>query len=139
MDRPSSAKWERARDVALGLPEAWEDHPWDEVVAKVGKKIFVFLGRPNLDPQSVTVKLTESHDHALTIPGASPAGYGLGKAGWVNVPIGPLDEDLVGDWIEESYRNVATKNLVAKLDASGGARSRPADSPPSANRTRGPD
>jgi predicted DNA-binding protein (MmcQ/YjbR family) len=116
--RRSDAKWERLRKLAVGLPEAWEDHPWEEVVAKVGKKVFVFLGRPTtLDPQSVTVKLTESHNHALSIPGAAPAGYGLGKAGWVTLPIRAVDEELVADWIEESYRNVAPKKLAAQLDA----------------------
>ncbi|HCO04282.1 MAG TPA: dGTPase, partial [Actinobacteria bacterium] len=32
------------RTFALGLPEAYEDHPWGESVAKVNKKVFVFLG-----------------------------------------------------------------------------------------------
>ena len=32
------------RAFAFGLPEAWEDHPWGESVAKVGKKVFVFFG-----------------------------------------------------------------------------------------------
>src|SRR5688572_7972693 len=32
------------REFALGLPEAKEDFPWGERVAKVNKKVFVFLG-----------------------------------------------------------------------------------------------
>jgi predicted DNA-binding protein (MmcQ/YjbR family) len=108
-------KWENARNHALGLPEAWEDHPWGEVVAKVGKKVFVFLGLPDADPVRVCVKLTDSHQHAMSILGAEPAGYGLGRSGWVLVPVRPVEVDLLRDWVEESYRNVAPKRLIAKL------------------------
>ena len=54
-------------------------------VAKVNKKVFVFLGIADGSyPLGVTVKLKDeaAHAHALTSPGAEPAGYGLGKAGW---------------------------------------------------------
>jgi predicted DNA-binding protein (MmcQ/YjbR family) len=97
---------------ALSLPGAWEDHPWGETVAKVRTKIFVFLG-----PERLTVKLEESHEHALSIDGAVPTGYGLGRAGWVTVPVAGVPVDVLRDWIEESYRIVAPKRLVAELDA----------------------
>lgn len=103
---------------ALALPEAVEDHPWNETVAKVRKKVFVFFGGdPSRD--RITVKLVESHGHALSIDGAEPSGYGLGKAGWVTVPVDAegVDHDLLSDWIEESYCIVAPKRLVATLDA----------------------
>jgi predicted DNA-binding protein (MmcQ/YjbR family) len=105
-------------DFALSLPEAVEDHPWNETVAKVRRKVFVFFGG---DPawHRITVKLVESHGHALSIEGAEPSGYGLGKAGWVTVRVDTegVDHDLLCDWIEESYRIVAPKRLVAALDA----------------------
>lgn len=68
-------KWEKARDQALGLPEAVEEHPWGETVAKVDKKVFVFLGTDDGSyPLRVTVKLTDetAHAHALPCPGAEP-------------------------------------------------------------------
>ena len=55
---------------ALSLPESWEDHPWGETVAKVGAKVFVFLGG-----ERITVKLDESHAHASSRSrAASPPG-----------------------------------------------------------------
>jgi predicted DNA-binding protein (MmcQ/YjbR family) len=109
--------WERLHDFALELPEAWEDHPWGEVVVKVRKKVFVFLGHPDGSEPGLSVKLTESHQHALSVPGATPTGYGLGKAGWVSLPLAGNEADLLEEWIEESYRNVAPKTLSRQLDS----------------------
>ena len=79
-------------------------------------KVFVFLG-PSTS-RRMTVKLDESHGHALSIDGAEPTGYGLGKSGWVTVPLTAkgVGKTLVRDWIEESYRIVAPKRLVERLD-----------------------
>ncbi|KUN61748.1 dGTPase [Streptomyces canus] len=115
--------WEKVREFALGLPGTTEEFPWGETVAKVNKKVFVFLGVSDGSyPMGVTVKLkdAEAHAHALTSPGAEPAGYGLGKAGWVRVPLaekGSPAADLLCDWVEESYRAIAPKRLIAELDA----------------------
>ncbi len=105
---------------ALSFPGAVEDHPWGESVAKVNGKIFVFFGTGEGEDPGISVKLDESLEQALTVPGASPTAYGLGKAGWVSVPLKaapPLD--VLKDWVEESYRRVAPKKLVKELD--GGA------------------
>lgn len=109
------------RDYALSLPEAFEDFPWDgDAVVKVNKKIFVFLGvteptekyRPRFG-----VKLNTAHGHALSVPGAAPSGYGLGRSGWVTVPFeADLPAfDVLQDWVEESYRLVAPKRLSKLL------------------------
>jgi predicted DNA-binding protein (MmcQ/YjbR family) len=107
------------RTFALSFPRATEDFPWGERVAKVTGKIFVFLGHDErTGPPFMTVKLAESHGHALALEGAGPTGYGLGRAGWVNVPLHAegVTLDLLRDWIEESYRIVAPRRLVAELD-----------------------
>ena len=105
---------------ALSLPGAWEDHPWEEDVVKVGKKIFVFLG--GAGSAGMAVKLRESHAGALGVRDAKPTAYGLGKSGWVDVPFGSRTPVAVlKDWVEESYRLVATKTLVKELDARGAA------------------
>jgi predicted DNA-binding protein (MmcQ/YjbR family) len=123
-------KWEKVREFALGLPGAVEPRggaayrysPWGESVAKVNKKVFVFLGVDDGSyPMGVTLKLKDeaAHAHALTSPGAEPAGYGLGKAGWVRIPLaekGAPAAELLCDWVEESYRVIAPKRLIAELD-----------------------
>ncbi|MEV4918736.1 MmcQ/YjbR family DNA-binding protein [Streptomyces tirandamycinicus] len=120
--RAALAKWEKVRSFALGLPGAGEEFPWGDTVVKVNKKIFVFLGvTDGSHPLGVGVKLTDevSHAHALSCPGAEPSGYGLGKAGWVRVPLagkGAPAAELLCDWVEESYRTVAPKKLIAELD-----------------------
>jgi predicted DNA-binding protein (MmcQ/YjbR family) len=113
---------------ALRFPGAWEDHPWGENVAKVGKKVFVFLGVPDPEGEQmiVCVKLPHSGLRALDLPFTEPAGYGLGKSGWVAARIGPQDEPdvaLLEAWIEESYRAIAPKKLARELDQAEPARS----------------
>ena len=65
------------------------------------------------------MKLEESHAHALSIDGAERTGYGLGASGWVTVPLRAegVKIALLRDWVEESYRIVAPKRLLAELDA----------------------
>jgi predicted DNA-binding protein (MmcQ/YjbR family) len=63
--------------------------------------------------------LGESHGHALSIEGSQPTGYGLGKSGWVTIPLGSagLRYDLLCDWVDESFRRVAPKRVIAERDA----------------------
>ncbi|HEX4429623.1 MAG TPA: MmcQ/YjbR family DNA-binding protein [Frankiaceae bacterium] len=103
---------------ALSLPEAWEDYPWGESVAKVRKKVFAFFGvGDGTHPAGLTVKLPESGDHALSLPEGSPTGYGLGRSGWVTIGLSSTlpPMDVLTDWIMESYRALAPKSLAAKL------------------------
>ena len=102
---------------ALGFPETWEDHPWGERVVKVGKKVFVFFGLPS-DRLHLWVKLPVSGPMALAQPFCRPATYGMGQHGWVAVDLAPEDEvplDVLRDWVDESYRAIAPRRLVATL------------------------
>ena len=69
---------------------------------------------------AMSVKLRDSQDQALAIPGAEPTGYGLVRSGWVTIPfrtkLPPLG--VLTDMVEESYRLVAPKRLVRDLDES---------------------
>jgi predicted DNA-binding protein (MmcQ/YjbR family) len=105
-------------DLALKMPGAYEDHPWGEHVAKVDKKIFVFLGTDGSERPGFGVKLRESHEQAMGGEGITQMGYGLGKAGWVWVVLAETDipHEVLEDWVEESYRNVALKRRIAELD-----------------------
>ena len=113
---------DQVRDFSLGLPGAYEDFPWGERVTKVNKKVFVFLGMDEGDAPGCSVKLKESHAEAMMVPGAEPTGYGLGRAGWVSLPLhGDIPPvEVILDWVEESYRTVAPKRLIAELDQQGG-------------------
>lgn len=112
----------KVREAALAYPGTTEEFPWGERVIKVKGKVFVFLGRdePGADV-GYSVKLPHSGDAALSLPFCAPTGYGLGKSGWVsatfpggkNVPL-----PLLLEWLDESYRAVAPKKLLAELEAS---------------------
>ena len=111
--------FEKLRDYALSLPDAWEDHPWGESVAKIRKKVFVFFGVEQ--PKTgifLCVKLPESATYVLAEDWAEPAGYGLGKADWVYIkfekrPTVSLAQ--LKEWIDESYCAVAPKTLAKQV------------------------
>jgi predicted DNA-binding protein (MmcQ/YjbR family) len=91
--------------------EAWGDHP----TFRVNGKNFVFCDG---SATSLTVKLPKDEAAAVvaTEPGAEPAGYGLGRHGWVAVPVA-ADADngrwaLVREWVRTSYTLVAPKKLA---------------------------
>jgi predicted DNA-binding protein (MmcQ/YjbR family) len=109
----------RLRAHALTFPEATEEFPWGERAIKVRAKAFLFL-RADGAGVSFSVKLPTSAADALELPYAEPTQYGLGKHGWVTFKVdatrdAPLPAFIA--WIEESYRAVAPKKLVAALDA----------------------
>ena len=100
----SVRKWDVLREFALGLPCATEDFPWG--------------GTRDAEDHAVAVKLTDSYEHAVALAHAVPTGHsGLGQWGWLTVRLSAADEDLLCDWVDESYLNQATKKLIAELDA----------------------
>ena len=121
--RTDATTIDELEQFALSLPEAWADAPWGDRVVKVAKKIFVFLSSAGAEQPGLTVKLPDSRDHALSFEGSVLPGYGLGKHGWVTIHVDgvPKDErEVLFDFVEESYRAVAPKTLVKKLDANPG-------------------
>ena len=108
------------RDYAMSYPQTTEDHPWGHIAIKVKGKVFLYLGgEKDMKELSLTVKLPQSRDMAVDLPFAEPAGYGMGKHGWVSARFAKVSEvplPLLKQWVDESYRAVAPKKLVATLE-----------------------
>jgi predicted DNA-binding protein (MmcQ/YjbR family) len=109
------------REAALRYPDATQHEPWDHYAIKVRAKTFVFLADGE-EGFSVSCKLTGLRAEAKTLPFAEPTGYGLGRSGWMTASFPePADAPiaLLLQWIDESYRVIAPKKLVAVLDGGG--------------------
>jgi predicted DNA-binding protein (MmcQ/YjbR family) len=95
---------ERIRELALSLPETYEDWPWGHPVFKVGdNKMFAAMS-DGADPVTLTVKVTpEEREIALHIPYVSVARY-VGRYGWVTAEVSD-EESLENalEWLRESY------------------------------------
>ena len=110
------------RAFGLAYLGAHTKSPWpDHLDLAVKDKTFAYLSLEG-QPFHISCKLPASCTDALAFPWAKPAGYGLGKSGWVAASFEPGDEipvDLFKEWLDESYRAQAPKKLVAALVASG--------------------
>ena len=105
--------------AAAAYPGASADFPWGDRVAKVDGKVFVFLGADETTEPSVSVKLPRSAHYALSLASCRPTSHGLGKADWVTIRLGQPsspDDELLLEWLEESYRARAGRRNLALLD-----------------------
>lgn len=103
--RPAEAA-ARIREVALSLPEAYEDEPWGDPVFKVaGNRMFAAMSADEAALR-LTVKLTaEEREIASLLPYVSKARY-VGRYGWVTAEV--TDEETleaVLEWLRESSGN----------------------------------
>jgi len=108
------------RKFALSLPEATEGTSCNNAAFKAGSKNFFFLGEKG-GGFNAMLKLTETDSikEAEQLERSQPDVFGVGKAGWVSCKFSPEDKapvDVLERWILESYRALAPKKLVAKLD-----------------------
>ena len=106
---------------ALGYPEATEEFPWGDRVVKVKGKVFVFMGSGG-DAVGISVKLPLSGEDVLALSFTERTRYGLGQHGWVTARFeadAVIPIELLKTWVDESYRAVAPKRLVAQLPADG--------------------
>jgi predicted DNA-binding protein (MmcQ/YjbR family) len=104
----------------LGKPGAWQDEPWEgDVVAKVGPKIFVFLGGG-----SVGLKCGANREEADELVDTYPddvtkMAY-IGRAGWNTVRLGgAVPDDEILELVDASYETVVAKLPKRQRPASG--------------------
>lgn len=97
----------RLRTAALALPGAWEDSPWDgDTVAKVGDKIFAFLGRESVGVKSARSR-SEADEWLFRYPDDASVMAYIGRHGWNTLrTTGAIDEDELLEAIETSYEIV---------------------------------
>jgi predicted DNA-binding protein (MmcQ/YjbR family) len=111
----------RLERIVARLPEAerldiaeWGNHP----TFRVRGKNFVFC---DVDALHLSLKLPKEEAEALvaTDPRVEPAGYGLGRHGWVAITLDrPLDADgwqELEEWVRTSYTLVAAKRLAGRV------------------------
>jgi predicted DNA-binding protein (MmcQ/YjbR family) len=106
----------------LEKPGAWADEPWEgDVVAKVGSKIFAFLGAgapsgegPAGEPATIGLKCGTTRDAAdewlLRYPDDASVTPYIGRFGWNSLRIGGVipDGELL-EALDASYQAVLSK------------------------------
>ena len=105
-------------DYCLGKPGAWQDEPWEgDVVAKVGDKIFAFLGNET----AIGLKCGDRETADLLLDryqgAASKMAY-IGKHGWNTFQLnGTIAPDEIKELIDTSYDLIVAKLPKSKRPA----------------------
>jgi predicted DNA-binding protein (MmcQ/YjbR family) len=105
------------RAICLALPDTKETLTWGQPHFRVGEKIFAGCGE---EKGRVVIGFKLDMDHADAViqdPRFWRAPY-VGHKGWVSMDAGGVDDwDEVRPLVMESYRLIAPRRTVAKLDA----------------------
>jgi len=108
-------------DYCLAKPGAWRDEPWDgDVVAKVGEKIFAFLGSAE-GQTAIGLKCGDRETADLLLDryqgAASKMAY-IGQHGWNTFSLhGTIPPDEIRDLIDASYDLIVAKLPKSKRPA----------------------
>lgn len=103
---------EELQKYALAKPGAWQDEPWDgDIVAKVGPKIFAFLGG---DGTTVGLKCGRTRDEAdewlVRYPDDATVMAYIGRYGWNTLSLkGAIDDDELLEAVDASYADVVAR------------------------------
>lgn len=101
---------EELREHCLRKPGAWPDEPWEgDQVAKVGAKIFAFLGS-----ESVGLKCGASREEAdewlARYPEDATVMPYIGRSGWNSLRLaGAIPDEDLRDAVDSSYDAVVAK------------------------------
>ena len=109
---------ERVRELALSLPETYEDEPWGHPVFKVAEnRMFASMSIAD-GVVRVTVKLTpEEREIAHLLPYVRRANY-VGRYGWITAEISDEESlECVLEWLRESYWLKAPAHLRSAVEA----------------------
>lgn len=94
----------------LTKPGAFEDWPWgeDDLVVKVGGKVFAFLGSPDAPAPGVSLKCGRTSDDAAELRQrypeiVTPSAY-VGRYGWNSIRLdGVVPDDELRELVDASY------------------------------------
>jgi predicted DNA-binding protein (MmcQ/YjbR family) len=114
--KPNSLR-RRIRELALSLPETYEDSPWGHPVFKVGNNK-MFAAMSERGSVELTVKLTaEEREIAQLLPYVRKASY-VGRYGWITATVTDAESlDAALEWLRESYWLKAPAELRAAVEA----------------------
>jgi predicted DNA-binding protein (MmcQ/YjbR family) len=98
----------------LAKPGTWPDEPWEgDLVAKVGGKVFAFLGSGHGSARAIGLKCGDREMADLLVeryPGVVVRSAYIGKHGWNTVTLdGTIPDDEVAELIDTSYALVVAK------------------------------
>ena len=113
-----SKPMQELRKIALQYPEAEEGTSCNKAAFKARNKAFLFVGMDDTS-YNVMLKLHESLAEAKKLAAKEPDHYGVGGMDWVKATFSHHESSPAGlmeKWIDESYRLLAHKQLVALLD-----------------------
>lgn len=111
----------QTRKICLALPETTEKEAWSRPTFRVRKKMFAMYMNDHHDDGRIAVWLNVPPGAQDLMVDADPELFFvppyMGPSGWVGVRLDRKpDWDGVADLIEESYRMVAPKRVLALLD-----------------------
>jgi hypothetical protein len=105
----------------MRYPDVEEGVSCDKCAFKARNKAFLFVGQ-NENSYNVMLKLGDSLAEAGGLAAKEPDCYKVGGHGWVTLTL-PNEQSppqgLVERWVEESFRLLAPKQLVARLGDGG--------------------